>query len=129
MAKNRKLLWLTFLIITVQHILAFIPQTLIDEPRTQSHNDIIQEGVFRGVAQILRTKHLVNTTLTDPQVVIHDYFGSGKHFLWGMFVYVMFEYQFEMKRKVFFKNKTNHPMACINHLSKTTKKEKKNLLK
>ena len=77
---------------------AFIPQKLIDEPRTQSHNEIILEGVFRGVARILRTKQLVNTTHTDPEVVIQDYFGSGKHFLWDIFVYVMFENHLVMKR-------------------------------
>ncbi|XP_048749167.1 von Willebrand factor A domain-containing protein 7-like isoform X2 [Ostrea edulis] len=67
---------LSFVLILAVPVLSFPPQTVPGEPHTRSHREITIEGVFRGVARVLQSNALVNTSHTDAKQIVRDYFES-----------------------------------------------------
>ncbi|XP_062589587.1 von Willebrand factor A domain-containing protein 7-like [Saccostrea cucullata] len=66
----------TFVLLFLVPAFSFPPQTVPSEPHTRTHREITIEGLFRGVAKVLQSNSLVNTSHKDPKQIVRHYFGS-----------------------------------------------------
>ncbi|XP_061178318.1 uncharacterized protein LOC133186947 [Saccostrea echinata] len=73
------ILWHTLLICCVfHHTFSFPPNDIPAEPKTQSHNSITLEAIFRTTAVFLDTFGLVNNTGLPPSQKVQEFFGTDQ---------------------------------------------------